>query len=138
MAFALLTTALVPLLLTQSTTPCKNKAAGEFIPEAILDAHHKVTCAFIQGKGMFNTPNPAKCNQKMSNGGHPPSIMLAIGASKCCKSKEPDQTVCKADKCIFGLQKCLSLHDDFTAAEKNFTDPKAMEVVSKGLKKGER
>ena len=85
---------------------------------------------------MFNVRDAAKCEEKDPSTDISRRELLMLGAIKCCKSKEPDQTVCKADKCQFGLQKCLALHGDFTAAEKNFTNPKAMEKDKDGKPQG--
>ena len=85
---------------------------------------------------MFNARDAAKCEEKDPSMNMSPRELLMLGAVKCCKSKEPDQTVCKADKCQFGLQKCFALHGDFAAAEKKFTNPKAMEKDKDGKPQG--
>jgi hypothetical protein len=40
---------------------------------------------------------------------------------------EMDQTVCKMDKCEFGMYKCSLQHNDFGDINDKLTDPKAME-----------
>ena len=40
---------------------------------------------------------------------------------------EMDQTVCKMDKCEFGMYKCSLQHTDFGDINDKLTDPKAME-----------
>ena len=63
--------------------------------------------------------------------------LLVHGAVTCCKSKALDQSVCKVDKCIFGMSKCMILHNDFSPVEDKLTDPKAMEVDENGKSKGD-
>ena len=89
----------------------------------------------IQQFGFFDVENPSQCDKAMTGtgGGITQGQMLTHGAYMCCKSKAADQSVCKVDKCVFGMTKCLSSHYvEFAAIEEKLTDPKAMEKDADG------
>jgi len=88
--------------------------------------------------GLFHFDDSAKCDKPKvgTDGGTSPARMLMAGALMCCKSKAADQSVCKVDKCVFGMSKCLGLHNDFAANEEKLTDPKAMDVDENGERHG--
>ena len=79
--------------------------------------------------GYFQVDDASECDKaKEGADGATNAELLVHGAVTCCKSKALDQSVCKVDKCIFGMSKCMILHNDFSAVEDKLTDPKALEV----------
>ena len=100
----------------------------------IGDDKDSLTCQLAQQMGFFHVDDPSQCDKAMAGTGGETTHaqILMYGALMCCKSKVADQSVCKVDKCVLGMSKCLGLHNDFAAIEEKLTDPKAMEKDEKG------
>ena len=92
----------------------------------------------IQQLGLFDVDNSAQCDKaKEGADGTTNAELLVHGALMCCKSKEPDQSFCKRDKCVSGMMKCMhTLGDKMEAIEEKLTNPKAMERDDDGQMRG--
>ena len=96
------------------------------------------TCFMGQQMGLFDVDDPSKCDKPKYPGENSTAVdFLVSGALMCCKSKEVDQTVCKSDKCVFGMMKCMATHGDkLEIIEKKLTNPKAMQTDDDGEMSG--
>ena len=98
------------------------------------------TCFMGQQMGFFDVDDPSECNKSKDPdmGEHgTPAHFIAHGALKCCKSKKVDQSVCKIDKCVSGMMKCMDSHGHkIERFEKQLTHPKAMDENEEGILEG--
>ena len=90
-----------------------------------------------QQTGFFDVKDSFECNKPKhpDMGDHgTPAHFIAHGAVRCCKSKKVDQAVCKIDKCVSGMMKCLDLHGPkIETIENQLTHPKAFEENEDGV-----
>ena len=96
-----------------------------------------MTCNIAQQLGAFANSDASKCDKPMSGLEFKQSarLILTFAAFQCCKSKQVDQTVCKADKCVYGLLKCAEhreLNAEVQKASKELTNAKAMKKDRNG------
>ena len=98
------------------------------------------TCLQGQQMGFFDVKDPSECDKPKNTDTEEhssPADFLAHGALVCCKSQEVDQSVCKVDKCVSGMMKCMHSHGPkFEAIENQLTDPKAMDTNDDGELEG--
>ena len=93
----------------------------------------------VQQMGIFDVDDPSECDKPLfpMEDGSTPAQFLALGAMMCCKSQKADQAVCKIDKCVSGMTKCLHAHGpEFEDVEKKLTNPKAMDENDEGEMEG--
>ena len=103
------------------------------------EVEDSTTCYEAQQIGTFTLKDPSKCdkpNWKIDTQNSRGQLLL-LGAEKCCKSKDVDQTICQFDKCLTGMVKCLGKHYDFVRKAKDITDPKGMQANDEGQYEGD-
>ena len=92
-----------------------------------------------QQLGFFDITDSSECSKSMSSGGPTWAQMLALGAARCCKSGEVDDTFCKFDnKCLSGATKCMAAYgEELQSVNAKVMDPRGMRKDSEGNSEGD-